>query len=105
MIKDKNYFINKLNKLEFSSNYSENQIEQVAEYFCTLFSNLDKLKLKDNDKYRDLSELEKFLYMYINIINIPKDEEDKNTSHDIIGTLLTQKGNVPRLFNYNEIHM
>ncbi len=91
MIKDKNYFINKLNKLEFASNYSENQIEQVAECFCTLFSNLDKLKLKDNDKYRDLSELEKFLYMYINIINIPKDEEDKNTSHDIIGTILTQK--------------
>lgn len=91
MIRDKNYFINKLNKLEFSSNYSKDQIEQVAEYFYTLFSNLDKLKLKDNDKYRDLSELEKFLYMYINIISIPKDEEDKNTSHDIIGTLLTQK--------------
>ncbi len=45
MIKDKNYFINKLNKLEFSSNYSKDQIEQ----------------------------------------------EDKNTSHDIIGTILTQK--------------
>lgn len=62
MIKDKNYFINKLNELEFSSNYSENQIEQVAEYFYTLFSNLDKLKMKDKDEYRDLSELEKFLY-------------------------------------------
>lgn len=91
MIKDKNYFINKLNELEFSSNYSENQIEQVAEYFCNLFINLDKLKIKDNDKCRDLSELEKFLYMYINVISIPKDEEDKNTSHDIIGTILTQK--------------
>ena len=91
MIKDKNYFINKLNELEFSSNYSEKQIEYVAEYFCTLFSNLDKLKIIDNNEYRGLSELEKFLYMYINIISITKDEEDKNTSHDIIGTILTQK--------------
>lgn len=29
--------------------------------------------------------------MYINVISISKDEEDKNTSHDIIGTILTQK--------------
>lgn len=61
--------------------------------------------MRDKDEYRDLSELEKFLYMYINVISIPKDEEDKNTSHDIIGTILTQKSNVSRLFNYNEIYM
>lgn len=91
MIKDKNYFINKLKELEFSSNYSEEQIEYVAEYFCILFSNLDKLKMEDNNECRDLSELEKFLYMYINIISIMKDDEDKNTSHDIIGTILSQK--------------
>lgn len=91
MIKDKNYFINKLKELEFSSNYSEEQIEYVAEYFCILFSNLDKLKMEDNNECRDLSELEKFLYMYINIISIMKDDEDKNTSHDIIGTILTKK--------------
>lgn len=91
MIKDKNYFINKLNKSSFSSNYSKDQIEQIAKYFCTLFSNLDKLKMRNKDEYRDLSELEKFIYMYINIISITKDEEDKNNSHDIIGTILTQK--------------
>lgn len=27
MIKDKNYFINKLNKLEFSSNHSKDQLK------------------------------------------------------------------------------
>lgn len=91
MNRDKNYFIIKLNELESSSNYSRNQIEKVAEYFCNLFGNLDKLKIKDKDEYRDLSELEKFIYMYINIISIVKDDEDKNTSHDIIGTILTQK--------------
>ena len=47
--------------------------------------------MEDNNECRDLSELEKFLYMYINIISIMKDDEDKNTSHDIIGTILTQK--------------
>lgn len=91
MIKDKNYFINKLKELECSPNYTEEQINKVAEYFYILFNNLDKLKIKDNDNYRDLSELEKFIYMYINVISITKDEEDKNTSHDIIGTILTQK--------------
>lgn len=87
MIKDKNYFINKLKELECSSNYTEEQINKVAEYFYTLFSNLNKLKIKD----RNLSELEKFIYMYINVISIIKDDEDKNTSHDIMGTILTQK--------------
>ena len=45
----------------------------------------------ENNSKRELSEIEKFLFMYISVTSIIKDNKNNDTSHDIIGSILTNK--------------
>lgn len=90
-MKDINYYVEKLNSWNLNNNYTTEEIQYAANFFYTLFDELSKMHITENDVERDLSETEKFLFMYINITSKIKDHDDNNTSHDIIGSILTNK--------------
>lgn len=83
------YFQNKMNEIDRFNTYSKEQKDYVANYFYSLFSKLSKMTVTENNSIRELCELEQFLFMYINILNLIKDKDDNNTSHDIIGSIIT----------------
>lgn len=86
-----NNFIQIFNSMELEKNYSFEEKEFVAKYFYNMFEELSKMRIIDNGEKRELSEVEKFLFMYINITSKVKDHVDNNnaTSNDIIGSILT----------------
>ena len=86
-----NYYIDKLNIIDFEKKYTADEIQDAAKYFYDLFDKLSKMYIIENNSKRELSEIEKFLFMYINITSKVKDHDDKNISHDIIGSILTNK--------------
>ncbi|MBQ9319003.1 MAG: hypothetical protein IJR82_05170 [Bacilli bacterium] len=85
------YFQNKMNGIDRFNNYSKEQKDYVANYFYLLFMQLSKMSVIKNNCIRELCELEQFLFMYINILNLIKDKDDNNTSHNIIGSIITGK--------------
>lgn len=86
-----NEFIQIFNSMELEKNYSFEEKEFVAQYFCNLFNDLSKMSIIENGKKRELSEVEKFLFMYINVASKIKDHISNNnaTSNDIVGSILT----------------
>lgn len=86
-----NDFIQIFNSMELEKYYSFEEKEFVAKYFYNLFEELSKMKIIDNGEKRELSEIEKFLFMYINITSKVKDHLDNgnDTSNDIVGSILT----------------
>ncbi len=90
-MKNINYFIEKLILTDLEKKYTTDEIQYVAKYFYDLFDKLSKMYIIENDNKRELSEIEKFLFMYINVTSKVKDHDDISTSHDIIGSILTNK--------------
>lgn len=90
-MKDINYFIEKLILTDSEKKYTTDEIQYVAKYFCDLFDKLSRMYIVENNNKRELSEIEKFLFMYINVTSKVKDHDDISTSHDIIGSILTNK--------------
>lgn len=90
-MKDINYFIEKLILTDSENKYTTEEIQYAAKYFCDLFDKLSRMYIVENSSKRELSEIEKFLFMYINVTSKLKDHNDVNTSHDIIGSILTNK--------------
>ena len=90
MVKKSDYFLDKLQDKKYSSYLiSEKQIAVGKLY--NFFNNLEKLKNYEESNGRKLSKIDMFLYAYVNTVSKPKDHEDDNTSHDLVGTLLTGK--------------
>jgi hypothetical protein len=88
-MKDINYYIQKINSIDTNQKYSSEEKQFVANYFYNLFEELSKMNIIEDSKKRNLSEIEKFLFIYIDIASKVKDHNDNNTSHDIIGSILT----------------
>lgn len=88
-MKDINYYIQKVDSMDLQHKYSSDEKEYVAEYFYNLLNELYRMNIIDDGKKRELSEIEKFLFIYINVTSKVKDHNDNNTSHDIIGSILT----------------
>ena len=87
-MKSISYYVEKINSLNSENKYNSNEIQYVANYFYNLFDELSKMRIIEDGNNRELSEIEKFLFMYINITSKEKDHDDNNTSHDIIGSIL-----------------
>lgn len=90
MEKHVDYFLNKLQDKKYSD-YSIDEKKIAASKLCVLFYNLEQIINYEESNGRKLSKLDMFLYAYVYTISKPKDHEDNNTSHDLVGTLLTEK--------------
>ena len=90
-MKDINYYLEKMNEIDFEKNYTDNTKLDVSKYFYKLFDDLSKMYIVNSYQKRELSQLEKFFYIYINITSMVKDHNDDNTSHDVIGSISTGK--------------